>query len=74
MYNFLEEFLFLLDAEDFIFSSVKVKIDGGKLKAEVFGDKASDYKFSNNVKAITYSEMNIREEKGRFIIDGVFDV
>ena len=65
LYNFLEEFLFLLDAKDFIslkVSKIKIKkINKNKfeLSAEVQGDMASNYKISNSVKAITYSEMQL---------------
>jgi len=73
--NFLEEFLFLLDAEDFILSKIKkLKIKDNKLEAEIVGDKASSYGFSNSVKAITYSEMKIEKKRGKFIIQIVLDV
>jgi len=75
LYNFLEEFLYLLDAEDFLLSKIKeIKIDDFKLKAIVVGDKASNYKFTNNVKAITYNDMFVREEKGKWIAQVVLDV
>lgn len=76
LYNFLEEFLFLLDAEDFILSKIiKLSItDNYNLTAEVIGDKASNYKFSNDVKAITYNEMFIKKEKGRWVCQVVVDV
>jgi len=74
LYNFLEEFLFLLDSEDFILSDIKeIKIEGNKLKAKVFGDKASNYNFSNDVKAITYSEMEVKEKK-QWVCQVVLDV
>jgi len=77
LYKFLEEFLFLLDAENFISSSIKkIKIDKNKfeLNALVFGDNASDYKFTNDVKAITYNKMFVKKEKNKFIIQAVLDV
>ncbi len=79
LYNFLEEFLFLLDAEDFILSKIKkIKIDGkgkeNKLEAEIAGDKASRYKFNNDVKAITYNQMYVRKLAGKFICQVVLDV
>lgn len=77
LYNFLEEFIYLLDAENFILSKVEnIKIEKKnkfELKAEVSGDKASNYKFSNKVKAITFNQMKI-EKKGKFIIQFVVDV
>ena len=82
LYNFLEEFLFLLDAEDFLLSKInkinKIDITSGKLIAEVTGDKASNYKFTNDVKAITYNEMFVKQEKSKgkdkFICQVVVDV
>jgi SHS2 domain-containing protein len=83
LYGFLEEFLYLLDAEDFILSKVKkILIKDNVLKAIVIGDKASKYKFTNDVKAVTYNEMFVRVEKSRakrkeedkFICQVVLDV
>ena len=75
LYNFLEEFLYFLDAEDFVLGEIKsLKISGNKLKAEVVGDKASDYEFTNDVKAITYNDMFVKKEKGKFICQVVVDV
>ncbi|MDP3026531.1 MAG: archease [Nanoarchaeota archaeon] len=102
LYDFLEEFLFLLDSEDFLLSKIKrIKItripitnktekinkskaeadedDNGKaynykLTAEVIGDDADNYDFTNNVKAITYNEMFVKEEKSRWVCQVVVDV
>lgn len=106
LYNFLEEFLFLLDAQDFLVANVRsieietnnreLKIenrglasgdglatgrnktrtftedadphglekkgDKYKLRCIVVGDAAVNYKFTNDVKAVTYSEMSVGEE------------
>src|SRR3972149_11558234 len=74
LYSFLEEFLYLLDAKSFILSKAPlVKItetEKGKklaLNAKVIGDSASNYIITNNVKAITYNDMFIKEEKGKVI-------
>jgi len=62
--NFLEEFLYLLDAENFIVSEIiKLNIFRGKLSCLVSGDSSIKYSSSNNVKAITYSGMKIEESK-----------
>ena len=75
LYNFLEELLFLLDVEDFLLSRVlKMNIKGEELVAEVTGDKASNYKITNDVKAITYNEMFVRERAGKWTCQVVLDV
>ncbi|MBT3405189.1 archease [archaeon] len=79
LYEFLEEFIYLLDAESFLVATIKeIKIDKKQmtLTARVLGDKAENYEFSNPVKAVTYSEMFIKfdEEKNKFICQVVLDV
>jgi len=76
--DFLEEFLYMLDAEDFIISEIKslrIILSGRfKIEAEVYGDKASNYKFTNDVKAITYNEMFVKSENGKWTTQVVLDV
>jgi SHS2 domain-containing protein len=77
LYDFLEEFLVLLESEDFILSEIKeIKIDQKKftLSAQVSGDKIDNYKFTNDVKAITYNEMFIKNENNKWRIQVVLDV
>ena len=67
LYSFLEEFLVMLDSEGFLVARVKeieienLRENGYKLKCVVVGDKADNYVFTNDVKAVTYSEMFVRE-------------
>ena len=81
LYRFLEQFLYLLDAENFLFSKIKkIKVSDGRLEAEISGDLAGRYKFTNDVKAVTYSQMFVKQEKAgkgkgkRFICQVVLDV
>ena len=75
MYVFLEKILYLLEAEGFLISKVKeIKINKFTLKAVLVGDSAKNYKFTNSVKAITYSEMFIKKQKGKWIGQVVVDV
>lgn len=75
LYKFLEEFLFLLDAENFLFSKIEsIKIKGNKLNMEISGDKATRYKFTNDVKAVTYNSMFVRKQNGKFVCQVVLDV
>jgi SHS2 domain-containing protein len=79
LYKFLEEFIALLDSEDFMFSKIEeLKIDQEKftLEAKITGDKAEHYSFTNDVKAITYNDMKIEKnsEENSWKITVVLDV
>ncbi|MEK6906664.1 MAG: archease [Nanoarchaeota archaeon] len=75
LYNLLEEILYLLDAEDFLMSKIKIKlVNKNKLDVKISGDKASNYKFTNNVKAVTYNEMFVKKDKNKWIAQVVLDV
>ena len=77
--SFLEEFLYLLDAENFIMSeieSLEISKDRNKfvLSCHVLGDKASNYRFVNKVKAVTFNEMFVKKEGKNFKIQFILDV
>ena len=76
MYNFLEEFLFLIDAKKFIPGKVKVIIDeeGKKLEAELSGDSVTNYQIDMHIKAITYHDMFVHRIGKRWISQVVLDV
>jgi SHS2 domain-containing protein len=76
LYDFLEQFLILLDSEDFLLNSVKkIKIEKLKLKAVVVGDTELDkYKTETHIKAVTYQEMEIKKEKGKYMLQVVLDL
>jgi len=75
LYNFLEEIIYFADAENFLISNVKeIKIKNLKLKAIISGDKASNYNFTNEVKAVTYNEMFVKEKEEKWISQVVLDV
>ena len=62
-YNFLDELVYLIDAENFVAAKAKVTIFGYNLKAELFGDSTNNYKDLDHIKAATYAEMYIRKVK-----------
>jgi SHS2 domain-containing protein len=75
LYVFLEEIIFLLDSDNFIISRIKnLKIKRFSLEATIVGDKTKGYYFTNKVKAITYNDMVIKNDKGKWTIQAVLDV
>ncbi|MBD3252898.1 protein archease [Candidatus Pacearchaeota archaeon] len=87
LYDFLEEFLYLIDVGGFILSEIKnLKITSSssvknnktlynsELIAEVLGDSIENYNIEKDVKAITYNDMFIKKEKEKFICQVVVDV
>ena len=77
LYNFLEEFLFLMDSEGFFMASCKVKIKKNKqyeLEAEIKGDEAKSYPISLDVKAVTYNSMFVKKEKNMWVCQVLIDV
>ncbi|MFH1182267.1 MAG: archease [Candidatus Woesearchaeota archaeon] len=65
--KFLSEFLFLLDAENFLLNSVgdvKITKTSGnyKLKAVAYGDDAANYETKGDIKAVTYSDIKVEEK------------
>jgi SHS2 domain-containing protein len=75
LYIFLEEIIYLLDGENFIISGIKnLKINGFVLNATIKGDETKNYHFTNKVKAITYNDMLIEQDKGKWTVQAVLDV
>lgn len=87
LYEFLEELLFLFDSELFFVSKIKnleINQKKGKnsqqiLKAELVGDSAENYEMKNDIKAVTYNEMFVKEDKeknnnGRWVCQVVLDI
>ena len=78
LYDFLDEVLFLLDVEGFLAGSVEsIKIekkDKYYLTCSIMGDFAENYEVHSTIKAITYSEMEIKKEKENHIIELVLDL
>ncbi|MAG10785.1 hypothetical protein CMI44_00535 [Candidatus Pacearchaeota archaeon] len=77
LYDFLEEFLYLLDAEDFLISKIKeleINEKNLTLKAVISGGKASNYNFTNDVKAITFNGMFVKKARDKWVAQVVLDV
>jgi len=80
LYDFLEQFLFLLDTERFLLNKIKkIKIIEKKnqllLIASLIGDnKPIRYAIKTTIKAVTYQEMFIKHEKGKVTVQVVVDI
>jgi SHS2 domain-containing protein len=76
LYDFLEQFIVLLDSENFLLNSVKeIKIENNKLKAVVVGDtELGKYETETHIKAVTYQEMEIKKEKDKYMLQVVLDL
>jgi len=79
LYDFLEEFIVLLDTDGFLLSKIKniniEKVENLKLGATIVGDTALDkYNTETHIKAATYQEMEIKEEKDNVIVQVVLDI
>jgi len=81
LFDFLSEFLYLFDVEQLVFSDIKIKPikktnDKYQLMALIKGEKfdKKKHEIGYEVKAITYSFMEIKEKKDRVKINIVFDI
>lgn len=77
LYNFLEEFLVLFDSRNFLLARVEaVEIDNRELKleAEAVGDRAGGYEIYLGIKAVTYSDMYVKQENNAWVAQVVLDV
>ena len=77
LYNFLEEFLILIDSKNFLpgkIKNLKMDLKKFKIEAEILGDDAGDYQISMHIKAITYNEMFIRKQEDKWISQVVLDI
>ena len=79
--DFLTEFLYIFDVEELIFGNIEVQSIKSRnsnfhLKAIAKGEKFDKkiHEIGIEVKAITYSFMNIEEKEDGVIIDIVFDI
>jgi SHS2 domain-containing protein len=76
LYEFLEELLFLLDTEKFFLHVVeKIKISNKfELEATVVGDNYKNYDLKGDIKAVTYSDMEIKRVKKGYEATVVVDI
>ncbi|MFH1425594.1 MAG: archease [archaeon] len=74
LYNFIDEIIFLFDAESFVVSKADVRVVGNKLRGFLFGDDTKNYNGLEHIKAPTYAEMFIEKKGKDWKIQAVVDV
>ena len=81
LFDFLSEFLYIFDVYELVFNQIYVYSiekfnDNYKLRATLKGEKfdLNKHEIGIEVKAITYSFLNIEEKHESTIIDIVFDI
>ncbi len=76
LYNLLERAIILVDAEDFLVSKLKIKIDNKNmmLTGELYGDKIKNYPVGLSIKAVTYNDMFVKKISGVWKCQVVLDV
>ena len=79
LYDFLEKFLVMLDTERFLLAKViNITIKQKKklsLVAEIAGDNHPQYyQIKTAIKAVTYQEMEIKQEKAKVTVQVVVDI
>lgn len=73
MVDFLSEVLYLSLANMEIYSEAKIiKLDDTELEAEISGQKAE--RFNEDIKAVTYYGLEVKEADGRWESTIVFDI
>ncbi|MEM4260526.1 MAG: archease [Candidatus Woesearchaeota archaeon] len=79
LYNFLEEFIILLDAEFFLLkkiSNIKIQKKDNKfiLYSTVIGDTNDNYETEKHIKAVTYNEMLIKKIGDKYCVQVILDI
>lgn len=81
LFDFLSELLYLHDTKSLLFSEFDVKIEKPKIKTDKYmlsakarGQAMNGVELRNQVKAITYHLMEIKEENGKWIVQVILDL
>jgi SHS2 domain-containing protein len=77
LFDLLDQILFLMDTEKFMPAKAEqlaIVERNGKftLSATLVGDDSR--KWPHNLKAVTYSEMVVQQEEGRWVLQAVIDI
>ncbi len=76
MHDWLEELLYLFDAEFLVFSKFDVNVKGNSLSAKVRGERfdRARHEPSAGVKAVTYNELDVKKTSHGYTATVVLDV
>ena len=74
LYNFIDELIYLYDAENFIVSKAEINFLGNNIKAALYGDDTKNYKDLDHIKAATYAEMHVKKTEKGWELQVVLDV
>lgn len=73
LYKFLDELLYLVDAESFVPCKAEVTLQGMKIHAIIYGDDTKKHELMH-VKAATYAEMYLKKTMNGWEAQVVLDV
>jgi tRNA nucleotidyltransferase (CCA-adding enzyme) len=74
--NWLNAIIYEMDVRKMLFSRFKVTVENLKLSATMWGEKINQNKHSPAVepKAVTYNQLSVKNENGKWIVQSVIDV
>ncbi len=78
LFDFLDRLIYLLDTEGILFADARLKIAGSDgaftLNCTMRGDHYKGYETHGDVKAVTYNDMELKREQGRWTAQVVVDL
>jgi SHS2 domain-containing protein len=74
--NWLSAIIYEMDIRKMLFSKFAVGVENLKLSATIWGEKINQQKHSPAVepKAVTYNQLSVKEENGKWTVQCVIDV
>ena len=74
--NWLNSVIYEMDVRKMLFGKFKVKIENLRLSAVIWGEKINQQKHSPAVepKAVTYNQLSVKNENGKWTVQCVIDV
>jgi tRNA nucleotidyltransferase (CCA-adding enzyme) len=74
--NWLSSVIYEMDVRKMLFSRFEVQIENLTVRAKIWGEKINQIKHSPAVepKAVTYNQLSVKEENGKWTVQCVIDV